>query len=45
MRDGIKAIGSGYREQDLINYPHIYLYDDGVYLEEPEKGNLNYEHL
>lgn len=43
MRDGIKAIGSGYREQDILNYPHIYMYDDGRYLENPMRGQLNYE--
>jgi hypothetical protein len=36
--DGFNAIGSGYRDQDLLNYPHLYMYDKGFISDEPKKG-------
>jgi hypothetical protein len=28
----------------MEEYPDLYMYDQGMYLENPEKGNLDYGH-
>jgi hypothetical protein len=29
MRDGLNAVGSGYKWQDMLNYSNLYVYDHG----------------
>lgn len=35
-------ITTGSFEEDILVYPGLYLYDNGVTDENPEKGHLNY---
>jgi hypothetical protein len=38
----LNAVGSGIWEEDIINYPDFYLYDRGLWIEDPIKGELKY---
>jgi hypothetical protein len=40
MRDGLNAVGSGYFWQDVLNYPRLYMYDNGYLNKNIIKGDL-----